>query len=38
MLRADAAGAAGINRAHNEKLDAVDILGKLIGQIGNVRV
>ena len=38
VLRADAAGAAGVDRAHDEQLDAVDIFGKLVGQIGNVRV
>ena len=38
VLRADAAGAAGVDRAHDEKLHAVDIFGKLVGQIGNVRV
>ena len=38
VLRADAAGAAGVDRAHDEKLHAVDVFGELVGQIGNVRV
>ena len=32
VLGADAAGSAGIDRTHDEKLDAVDILGELSGR------
>ena len=38
MLRADAAGAAGVDGAHDEKLHAVDVLGELVGQVGDVGV
>ena len=38
MLGADAAGSAGVDRAHDEKLDAVDFLGELFGEVGNLGV
>ena len=38
VLGADAAGSAGIDRTHDEKLDAVDILGELFGEVGDLGV
>ena len=38
VLRADAAGAAGVDGAHDEKLHAVDVLGELVGQVRDVGV
>ena len=38
MLGANAAGSAGIDRTHDEKLDAVDVLGELFGEVGDLGV
>ena len=38
MLGAHAAGAAGVHGAHDQQLDAVDVLGQFVGQIRDLRI
>ena len=38
MLGADAAAAAGLHRAHDQQLDAVDVAGEFVGDIADLRV